>query len=447
MNSDLFKKYDVPGPRYTSYPTVPYWDSTPERAAWLGDLRSAAAKARLHWSLYLHLPYCESRCWFCACNATGTRDHAVEAPYVDALLAEFGMYLESVPELREAHLKQLHLGGGTPTFFSAENLDRLLSSIRNQVSIEAGLDASIEVNPGLVSSEQLNMLVKHGFRRISFGVQDFDKNVQRAIHRGQSPMATENLLSTVRTAGFESVNFDLIYGLPLQTSTSMAQTAAITVKLRPDRIALYSFALVPWIQPAHRKLAENAPGGQEKRKLYEICRETFLSAGYTEIGMDHFALPQDSLAEAAAKGTLHRNFMGYTDYHTTVLLGLGASAISESPGCYHQNEKDVASYQQSIQQGRLPTMRGHVLTDEDKRIRKKILSLMTTFAVEFQNEPCRHEIEEALKEMLEDGLVEMNGSRLRLSAKGRPFLRNACMAFDLRMRRKEPQRQLFSQTV
>ena len=448
MNGELFKKYDVAGPRYTSYPTVPYWENTPSQETWLEDLNCAAADHALSWSLYIHLPYCESRCWFCACNSIGSRDHAVETPYLETLVNELDIYLSSVPMLAQRALKQIHLGGGTPTFFSARNLDKLFNAIKDRITFNKEcFDASIEVNPCHTARDQIEVLARHGFTRISFGVQDFDSKVQEAIHRVQPLAETTRLLNLVRASGFTSVNFDLIYGLPGQTESSIAETAKRTVGYRPERIALYSFALVPWIQPVHRKFAESAPGGEEKRRLYEICREAFLDAGYLEIGMDHFALPTDSLCQAAGNGTLHRNFMGYTDYHTGVLLGLGASAISESPGCYHQNEKDISKYPAAVNRRAIPTMRGHTMTEEDKMARAQILSLMTKFYVDIGSSSQKECIENALAEMIQDGLVEISDYRLTLTAKGRPFLRNACMAFDERMKRREPQRQIFSKTV
>ena len=446
--SRLFEKYDVPGPRYTSYPTVPYWEAPPTPAAWLADLTRSAVEPALTWSLYLHLPYCESRCWFCACNAKGTPDHAVEAPYVAGLLSELDLYLKNVPALRERPLSQIHLGGGTPNFFSVNSLELLISGIQQRVTFtRGGLDASVEVNPVHTQPEQLAFFARSGFRRISFGVQDFNRQVQAAIHRIQDPEETNQLLTLARRLGFESVNFDLIYGLPHQTPGSIAETAARVCRLRPDRLALYSFALVPWVQPAQRPLAAAAPQGAAKRRLYEICRSAFLDAGYCEIGMDHFALPSDALARAAAAGSLHRNFMGYTDCHTAILLGLGASAISESPGCYHQNEKDPERYLQALQRGDLATFRGHCLTDEDRRRRTQILQLMTRFSVELEDRSQAEDVSAALAPMLQDGLATISGTTLALTQTGRPFLRNACMAFDLRLRAKEPGLRIFSQTV
>ncbi|MCB0362001.1 MAG: oxygen-independent coproporphyrinogen III oxidase, partial [Bdellovibrionales bacterium] len=378
--SDLLKKYDVPAPRYTSYPTVPYWANSPSSEQWIESLVQAfATKKAVTWSLYIHIPFCETLCTFCGCNTSITKNHDKEIPYLENLHREFSLYKERVPAIIKQPLRELHLGGGSPTFFSAKNLVRLLEPLLNQLNLKMGdFEAGIEVDPRRTTSDQLVELYRIGFRRISLGVQDFNPETQRLVNRIQPYTMTKQIYDWARSIGYDSINFDLIYGLPLQTPESVCDMARKTVGLRPDRIALYSFARVPWIKPAQRLFKdEDLPAGAEKRKLYELAREILIEGGYVEIGMDHFALPSDGLARAQAKGELHRNFMGYTDKRTQVLLGLGVSAISESPTCFHQNEKVLNIYERKLSEGLLPTFRGHLLDKEDQIQREKILQFMT----------------------------------------------------------------------
>ena len=446
--TDLFAKYDVPAPRYTSYPTVPFWTDSPTTGQWIEELNRAFADESASWSLYFHLPYCETLCTFCACNTVITRDHGREEGYIDLLSREWGLYLDRVPALHERPLLGLHLGGGTPTFFSAENLERILKPILADARRDSDqFEASVEVHPGHTTREQLVTLRQLGFTRISIGVQDFDPEVQRLVNRHQPYEVTKAVTEVARELGYTSVNYDLIYGLPRQNPESFAATVAKTIALRPDRIALYSFALVPWIKPAQRSYRdEDLPKAGEKRALYEMAREDLAAAGYVEIGMDHFALPHDGMAEAQRKGTLHRNFQGYTERSTQVLLGLGVSAISETPTCFHQNEKAFPVYERRIQQGEIPTLRGHLLSAEDRRLREQILIFMTRFEVGLRPEQ-RDDARSYLGPLISDGLVEVDGRRLILTERGRPFLRNACMFFDKRLRQQEQRPQVFSQAL
>ncbi|HEY5991614.1 MAG TPA: oxygen-independent coproporphyrinogen III oxidase, partial [Candidatus Udaeobacter sp.] len=386
--TDLFAKYDVPAPRYTSYPTVPFWTDAPTTERWLEELNKAFADKATTWSLYFHLPFCESLCTFCACNTVITRDHGREEGYVELLSTEWNLYLDRVPALHERPLLGVHLGGGTPTFFSKENLEHILRPILSATNIEQSrFEASVEVHPGHTTRDQLIMLRELGFTRISIGVQDFDPEVQRLVNRHQPHEVTKSVTDMARELGYTSVNYDLIYGLPRQNPDRFRETVEKTVDLKPDRIALYSFARVPWIKPAQRSYKdEDLPVAGEKRALYELAREMLSRAGYVEIGMDHFALPSDGMAEAQRKHTLHRNFQGYTETRTTVLLGLGVSAISETPTCFHQNEKAFPVYDRRVRQGEIPTLRGHLLSDEDRRLREQILQFMTRFKVNLEPE-------------------------------------------------------------
>jgi oxygen-independent coproporphyrinogen III oxidase len=446
--TDLFAKYDVPAPRYTSYPTVPFWSEMPTTAQWLAALESALQDEAANWSLYLHLPFCESLCTFCACNTVITRDHGREDGYIDLILREWELYRERVPQLASRPLHQLHLGGGSPTFFAPENLRRMLTPLLTGTRQAAELfDASIEVDPRRTTPEQLQVLRELGFTRISLGVQDFNEEVQKLVNRHQPLELTRRVTEQARALGYTSVNYDLIYGLPRQTRQSMEATARQTIELRPDRIALYSFALVPWIKPTQRSYKdEDLPKAGEKRALYELARELLLDAGYLEIGMDHFALPNDALNLAQQVGQLHRNFMGYTEARTRVLLGLGVSAISETPTCFHQNEKAFPVYERRVQAGELPTLRGHLLDEEDQVRREQILQFMTQFQVALTPEQ-QADAPEFLQPLLDDGLVELHGNLLQLTERGRPFLRNATMFFDARLRRQQPQTRTFSQAM
>ena len=320
----------------------------------------------------------------------------------------------------------------------------LLSKVRRGSEFEA----SVEVDPRRTSQEQLETLASLGFNRVSLGVQDFDSEVQRLINRVQPFAMTKTITDQSRALGFASINFDLIYGLPKQTLDSITDMAQKTIELRPDRIALYSFALVPWIKPAQRLFKDDdVPQGQAKRELYERARDLLLNAGYQEIGMDHFALESDSLSKAHQSGKLHRNFMGYTDQKTEVMIGLGVSAIGESPTCFHQNEKILTRYEERIDALKLPTLRGHKLSKDDQTYRQQILELMCTGKVSLLDQDQVNDIKTYLAPMLADQLLILQENQLQVLPEGKPFLRNACMAFDKRLREKSPHTRIFSQAL
>jgi oxygen-independent coproporphyrinogen-3 oxidase len=445
---NLFEKYDVPVPRYTSYPTVPYWTDDPTTQQWLEELRKAAAAPTCNWAIYVHIPFCESLCTFCGCNNVITQNHGREEPYIQKVLKELAMYIDAVPELEKRPLRQLHLGGGTPTFMAPESLTMMLDPIVKRFDTKSDqFDASVEVNPRVTTKEHLQALFDAGFTRVSMGVQDFDPEVQYLVNRIQPYEVTEQLTNDARAMGYTSVNYDLIYGLPKQTPDKIRKTAELTLKLRPDRIAFYSFAKVPWIKPAQRLFKdEDLPEGPDKRELYEIAREIFLAGGYVEIGMDHFALPHDSLTKSQQDGTLHRNFMGYTEFRTQVMLGLGVSAISECPTCFHQNVKKAPEYEMKVEAGQIPTMRGHLLTNEDMALRQQVLEFMTQLHVTLEPE----QVDDArafLAPMIEDGIVEIDGRELTLLEAGKPFLRNAAVFFDRRLRTEQPKTKIFSMAL
>jgi oxygen-independent coproporphyrinogen-3 oxidase len=446
--TQLLEKYDVPVPRYTSYPAVPNWQETPAAGAWFDALNHALTPGSSSLALYVHLPFCETLCTFCGCNTVITRNHERSAPYVQTVLAEFDVYLRSVPALAARPVSQIHLGGGTPTFMPPDVLTALLKGIAARLPQRADeFEGSVEVDPRVTTRAHLDAMRALGISRISLGVQDFDTEVLRLVNRPQPFEITEALCAEARSAGYDSINFDLIYGLPGQSVATMARLADGVIDLRPDRLAVYSFARVPWIKPAQRKFKdEDVPVGAVKRQLYETLRDRLLGAGYLEIGLDHFALPHDALARAFTRGTLHRNFMGYTDRRTTALLGLGVSAISETPACYHQNEKVITVYERRVGEGEVPTLRGHMLSDDDRRRAGEIRALMTTGRAPLT--PAEAEAARAeLVDLVRDGIVEIDDGQLRITESGKPFIRNVAAFFDAYLRTAAKEGPVYSRAI
>ena len=450
---DLLKKYDVQVPRYTSYPTVPSWSITPETSAWHQEISETLSQENSSWALYLHLPFCENLCTFCGCNTIITKNHSQENSYIELLLKELDLYIIKSPELVTRPLRQIHLGGGTPTFFSATHLRQLIDGIFSRVKkTTEDFEASIEIDPRRTQYDQLKILREVGFDRVSLGVQDFNEKVQALINRKQPYEITADITEKARSLGYQSVNFDLIYGLPQQDLESMKLTVQKTLTLRPDRIALYSLALVPWIKPAQRIFQDSdLPSADKKRELYEEARRLFLAEGYIDIGMDHFALPTDSLVRSQQKGLLHRNFMGYTDIRTDLLLGLGVSSISESKTMFHQNEKLLPKYTETLAKNAVPTFRGHILNESDLVARKRILKIMTQFQIEATNQTEANVWRENLRHLEADGLVEWDQRQLRVTTAGRPFVRNICSYFDEHLQKSKLQisgdEKLFSKSI
>lgn len=446
----LISKYNVAGPRYTSYPTVPYWEMTPTITEWIKEVQSAFIKNAGKLSLYIHLPFCESLCTYCGCSTRITVNHKVEEPYIQAILSEWRLYVKTFPF--RPKIAELHFGGGTPTFFSAKNLAILLDGIFQHADKSEHFEFSIEGHPNNTTSNQLNVLAEYGFNRISFGIQDFDPKVQEIINRRQSFEKVKAVTRDAREAGFTSVNYDLVYGLPLQTESSVASTVEQVINLKPDRIAFYGYAHVPWMKPGQRRYSEaDLPDGDVKRRLYEQSRKAFEDAGYYEIGMDHFALPTDELYEASKNGKLNRNFMGYTTDSGDFLLGLGVSSISDTWTCFAQNVKIVEEYYSRIEKGELPIFKGHLLNEEDQLIRKHIRNIMCRFEtsgseISFEH-PIFAEILTRLQELEKDGLVAISPGKVIVTDSGRAVVRNICMAFDVRLWRKVPVTVLFSKTV
>lgn len=451
--TSLISKYNIPGPRYTSYPTVPYWDrKKPGIEQWTGEVKNAFCKAigESGISMYLHLPFCESLCTYCGCNTRITKNHGVEEPYIRSLLKEWKMYQDIFTE--KPKIQELHLGGGTPTFFHPDNLCWLISEIKESALVSQTFEFGFEAHPNSTSTAHLEKMHELGFSRLSLGIQDFDPKVQRVINRIQDFKTVKQVTEVARSIGYQSINYDLIYGLPFQTEESIYGTFEKIGQMQPDRIANYSYAHVPWIKPGQRMFTKmDLPGSEEKRKLYELGKYCLEEQGYVEIGMDHFALPSDSLCCAAKEGTLHRNFMGYTPHTTHLLIGLGASSISDAWTMFAQNVKQVEAYRESIDRGVLPIFKGHVLNGEDLVIRQHISDLMCNFETRRSYGDIDADIFEEtlwqLEEMEKDHLVELGDDYVKVKDEGRPFLRNICMAFDLRLKREKPDTQIFSNTV
>ena len=454
QNAALIQKYNIPGPRYTSYPTVPFWDKEGIRMEdWVETVKRSFKESNSSEgiSLYIHLPYCENLCTFCACHKHITVQHSVEDPYIKALLDEWKLYVDLLDET--PIIREIHLGGGTPTFFSAENLKRLIDGIFEHATRPGIYDYSFEAHPNNTTEEQLQTLFDLGFTRTSFGIQDYDPTVQKAINRIQSFEDVEKIHNMAKKIGFESISHDIIFGLPHQNKENIKTTISNTVKLMPERIAYYSYAHVPWIKGVgQRGFDENdLPKDEYKRELYELGKQLFFEAGYEEIGMDHFALPKDKMYKAMENKTLHRNFMGYTAGKTQLMIGLGMSSISDSWYSFAQNEKRVEDYIKRVDEGKLPIFRGHLLTDEDLIVRKHILNLMcnleTSWADESMKLDSMPEILDRLQEMKEDNLIEIYEDRLVVKESSRMFVRNVCMAFDLRLVADQPEKRIFSMTI
>ena len=421
VQSARLAKYDVPGPRYTSYPTVPYWEDAPSEPQWLERVGAALGRSAGGGhgaSIYVHVPFCRALCTFCGCNTRVTRTHAIIGPYVQAVLTEYALYRERL-DAERPEIGELHLGGGTPTFLTPDELGELVGGLLAASRPLPSAVLSVEVDPRVTTQPQLSLLAQHGFRRISLGVQDFDPKVQEMVNRVQSVEQVRTVSEQARALGFNSVNYDLIYGLPFQTLASIDGTMDAVCELRPDRIALYGYAHVPWIKPGQRRFTEaDLPEGADKRALYEHARERLEAAGYREVGLDHFALPSDALWTAARAGTLHRNFMGYTEAFTLPLLGLGVSAIGDAGDAFMQNEKDLQGYHERIARRELPIHRGHLLDAEDQVLRRHILNLMTRMETRWDGAdytPYLDDLPARLAELAADGLVELSPESCRVT--------------------------------
>lgn len=454
VSEEFLAKYNRPGPRYTSYPTAPVWDDKFHQAD-LEEFLHHADSAATPVSLYMHLPFCESLCLFCACNVVIQKDKKAAIPYLESLKAEINHVGRSVSRRRE--VVQFHWGGGTPTYLSPAQLQDLFGYTRERFSFAAGAEIGIEVDPRVTTHEHLATLRTLGFNRLSMGIQDFTPEVQKTINRIQPFELTRDLIVEARRLGFDSVNVDLIYGLPYQTASSFAETVDNVLKLNPDRIAMFSYAHVPWLRKQQGAFQGHLPEGMEKFHIFKTGVRKFTDAGYLYIGMDHFARPGDELAIAQNNRTLHRNFQGYTTKAGADLYGMGVSAISSIGEAYAQNDRALATYQSAVAERGLATMRGYRLNYDDLLRREVITRLLchtvvrkreieNTFQIRF-DEYFASELAE-LRAMREDGLVLLSDDEIRVTPLGRIFIRNLAMPFDRYLReQKMDSRPLFSKTL
>lgn len=442
VDAALLEKYNIPVPRYTSYPTVAHWEDSVSILQWEKAFSQQfdAANNKAGISLYIHLPFCETLCTYCGCNKKISRNHSVEQPYIEAVIKEWQLYLKMMntrPVIRE-----LHLGGGTPTFFSAARLRQLIEALFKDSDVHPDFEFGFEGHPNNTTRLHLQTLYDLGFRRVSFGVQDNDPHVQQAINRIQPFENVKTVTEQARAIGYHSVNFDLIYGLPFQSVASIGKTINQVLTVRPDRVAFYSYAHVPWTSKGQRLFDENdLPSATEKLQLYRRGKELFLAAGYSDIGMDHFALPGDELYKSWKEGTLHRNFMGYTTRHSSMMIGLGVTAISDLGIAYAQNHKAIRDYYQSVDAGELAIHKGVFLTAEDMLCKQHILDISckgkTTLNAQFSPELATYTVPQ-LQKFQADGLIIWDGATVVLTETGRSFLRNVCSAFDIHLQKAAP---------
>ncbi|WP_299347351.1 oxygen-independent coproporphyrinogen III oxidase [uncultured Pseudoxanthomonas sp.] len=458
FDPELLRRYDTPGPRYTSYPTAPQFSPGFDE----GDLRGMAAISNgdpipRPLSLYLHIPFCTSPCFYCGCNRIITRDTARGAAYLTRLYREVAM-VSSLFD-RDRDVEQVHFGGGTPNFLTPSQIAEAMDVLRRHFSFAAPsrLDCSIELDPRFISPRDVGELAAAGFNRASLGVQDFDPEVQRAVNRIQSVEQTLAIIDACRTHGLQSVNVDLIYGLPKQSLAGFSRTLDITLQARPDRLAIYSYAHLPaMFRPQQRINADELPSPEVKLGLLQCAIDKLGEAGYVYIGMDHFALPGDSLAEAQRRGGLHRNFMGYTTHAESDLVGLGVSAISHIGPSFSQNPRDLGSWEQAIDQGHLPVWRGMRLEEDDVIRADVIQQLMCHGTLDYRDLGRRHVIDfttyfadalKRLRPLQDDGLVELRGDGLRATSRGRMLLRIIAMCFDRYLPTTAASTPRFSRTV
>ena len=441
IDPSLINKYNVPVPRYTSYPTVPFWKDDIDAVQWKNVFQEQfkISNSKDGISLYLHLPFCESLCTYCGCNKKITTNHDVEKKYMASLIKEWELYVGMMNEAPV--IRELHLGGGTPTFFTPANLEILLKAIFSKSIIRTDHEFSIEGHPNNTTKEHLQRLYALGFRRVSYGVQDNDLEVQRIINRIQPIENVKRATDNGKEIGFHSVNFDLIYGLPLQTTTSLTKTILQCIDMKPDRIAFYSYAHVPWTSRGQRLFDEkDLPSTDDKMKLYQLGKQLLMEHGYYDIGMDHFALATDDLYAAKLEGRLHRNFMGYTTQHTSLLLGLGVSSISDAGVAFAQNEKTLHDYYARIEREELPVMRGYFLSEEDVAFRKYILDVSCKGKTSFKKEHLsllkKYSFPE-LEKLEADALINWNEKGLNVTDLGGHFIRNVCKTFDLHLLRNQ----------
>lgn len=438
ITHELIQRYNRPGPRYTSYPTVPVWQEGWFEPEYRVALAEEGQRSRPV-ALYLHLPFCRQLCTFCGCNRFVTNDATLVERYLSALMKEVEAVAQALGDRRQA--AQVHWGGGTPTYLNVDQLSRVAQSIREHFDPMGGEEWAVEVHPRVTTREQLEALHQLGFRRLSFGVQDVDPQVQKAINRYQTLEQTWEAYQTARELGFSSINLDLVYGLPLQNRRRFRKTLLEVSRMRPDRLAIYSFAHLPWMFKAHERALreEDLPSPEEKVGIYLDTIQHFLDDGYEMIGMDHYALPDDDLARARDQHTLHRNFMGYTPLHGLAQIGLGVSAISDFGNSFWQNPKELPDYLEMMEAGKLEPRRGMLLDEEDRMRREVIEELMCQGELDLTRLEQAHrqhfgtalsKAAPRLRQLENEGLLVLGAERLSLTPLGRMFVRNVAMTFD-----------------
>ena len=439
LDLGLVRKYAVAGPRYTSYPPATRFTAAPEEIGLEAALEADNASPERPLSLYVHLPFCESRCWYCGCTTVITRDHGRADPYLDYLEKELALLAGRLDPRRP--VTQLHLGGGTPTFLAPAQLRRLGAMLRARFRFAADAEIGVEIDPRRLTPDQVGALRDIGANRASLGVQDTNPAVQLAIHRHQPHALNEQAFAWLREAGFASVNVDLIYGLPLQTPATIRRTIADVLALGPDRLSVFSYAHVPWLKPAQKIFDQRGqlPDAESKLAMFAVAHAELNAAGYVDIGLDHFARPGDELARARAAGTLQRNFQGYSTRAGASLHGLGMSSISSTPDVYFQNHKTLAEYRAALDAGRLPVERGLRLDDEDKRRRAIIMGVMCerrldyaalSLAFGFDFAAAYAAELDSLDDLEADGIVRRGPGGLEVTPRGAPLLRIVAMRFD-----------------
>ncbi|HWY07253.1 MAG TPA: oxygen-independent coproporphyrinogen III oxidase [Candidatus Acidoferrales bacterium] len=454
VGEEFVTRYNRPGPRYTSYPTAPVWNEAYGPNDFEEAMQTAETK-RSPVSLYMHLPFCESLCLFCACNVIIRKDKSVTPPYLSVLKKEIDHIASRVS--RDRQVAQFHWGGGTPTYLTPEQIEDLFVYTKERFNFAPDAEIGIEVDPRVTSTAHLETVRKMGFNRLSMGIQDFKEEVQKAIHRIQPYELTRDLIATARELGFDSINVDLIYGLPYQTAESFAHTVEQIVSLSPDRIAMFSYAHVPWLKKQQGSFVAHLPEGMKKFDIFRSGLMKFLEAGYLYIGMDHFAKENDELAVSQRNRTLHRNFQGYTTKAGADLYGMGISAISGIQETYAQNYRDLPSWEKAVEERGIATMRGYRLSQDDI-IRREVISRLLCHTVIVKDEISKkfgiHFDEyfapelEHLKMPQEDGLVVINDKEIRTAWLGRIFIRNLAMVFDPYLEKQQlAARPLFSKTL
>ncbi len=456
VDIELLRRYSEPGPRYTSYPTAPVFTEAFGPDDFEAEIRASNESPERPLSLYFHLPFCDTLCYFCGCTMIATRRPEKKARYLEVLDREIERVAAMIHPERE--VVQLHWGGGTPTDYAPDQIRWLAGRIRERFRFASDAECSCEIDPRGLTREHMEALRDGGFNRVSMGVQDFDPRVQEAVNRVQPEEVTRRVIQWSRELGFHSINLDFIYGLPHQTPASFVGTLDKIVELRPERIAIFNFAYVPWLKKHHKQLIdpETLPSAEERLEILKMTIEHLCGAGYVYIGMDHFALPDDDLAEAFRTRTLHRNFQGYSTHAECDLYGFGMSAISQLDGAYAQNHKELSAYYEAIESGSLATHCGWRLDDDDRLRRDVIMRIMCDSALDIPDIEARHGIEfrtyfadaiERMQRFVDDGLVTWRDDGFDVSEAGRLVIRNIAMCFDRHLERLRGDRPLFSKTV